>query len=270
VSGVARALTIAGSDSGGGAGIQADLKTFHQLGAYGMSAITAVTAQNTLGVQRAFALPPDVVEAQLDSVLSDIGADAAKTGMLATRDIVETVARKCREYGVRRLVVDPVLLSSSGTPLLAPDAVGAFVRELLPLAALVTPNAPEACALLGLERVDSVADMEEAARRLHALGPKAVLVKGGHVRGADATDVLFDGETFHRFVSPRQSTPHTHGTGCTLSAAATALLARGAALPEAIAEAKRFIDAAIRGALPLGRGVGPTHHGAYPQAAFFG
>jgi hydroxymethylpyrimidine/phosphomethylpyrimidine kinase len=251
-----RALTIAGSDSGGGAGIQADLKTFAALGVFGMSVITSVTAQNTVGVQGVHDLPPEFVARQIDSVLEDIGVDAAKTGMLSSARIVEIVAAKVAAHRVERLVVDPVMVAKSGAPLLRPDAVTAVIEHLLPLALVVTPNLSEAQALSGVP-VAGLDGMRESARRIHGLGPKHVVVKGGHLPGR-AVDLLYDGRSFVELDAERIDTPHTHGTGCVFSAAIAAGLAKGRAVPEAVAEAKRFVTAAIRHALPLGKGHGPT------------
>ena len=258
-----RALTIAGSDSGGGAGIQADLKTFFALGVYGMSAITALTAQNTLGVQGVHEAPPEFVAQQIDSVLSDIGADAAKTGMLASAAIIEAVADRLRAHRLQRLVVDPVMVAKSGDPLLAPDAVEALRRLLLPLSLVITPNLPEAERLTGLS-IETRGDMREAARRLHDMGARYVVVKGGHVKAdpARAVDVVFDGARFTEIEAPRIATPHTHGTGCTFSAAIAAYLARGLEPLDAIRRAKAFITRAIQAAVPVGAGHGPTHHWA--------
>jgi hydroxymethylpyrimidine/phosphomethylpyrimidine kinase len=203
-------------------------------------------------------LDPGFVGRQLDAVLSDIGTDAAKTGMLSTAPIIRVVAERLRAHGVRQLVVDPVMVAKSGDALLEPDARAALTQAILPLALVVTPNLPEAAALTGMP-VGSPEAMAEAARRLHALGPAWVLVKGGHLEG-DAIDLLFDGSRLTTLSAERVPTPHTHGTGCTYSAAITAALARGAAVPDAVAEAKRYVTAAIRAALPLGRGVGPVRH----------
>jgi len=255
---ITRALTIAGSDSGGGAGIQADLKTFTAFGVYGMSVLTAVTAQNTLGVQAAFELPLDLIEAQLRSVVSDIGVDAVKTGMLASAPIVRAVAARLRAHRVERLVVDPVMVAKSGDPLLQPDARGALIAEILPVALVVTPNLDEAASLAGMP-VETPADMQEAARRIHALGPRAVLVKGGHLK-TDATDVLWDGRELTRFDAPRIESANTHGTGCTLAAAIAAGLARGRGLSEAIREAKAYVRRAIQEGFRPGRGVGVLRH----------
>ena len=255
-----RALTIAGSDSGGGAGIQADLKTFFALGVYGTSAITALTAQNTLGVQGVYPVSPEFVASQLDSVLQDIGADAAKTGMLANAEIIAAVADRIRAHGLARLVVDPVMVAKSGDPLLAPEAAEALRRQLLPLALVVTPNLPEAAGLCGFA-VRSRDDMRRAARELHAMGCRYVVVKGGHLSedARESVDLLFDGDSFEELAAPRVATPHTHGTGCTFSAAIAAYLARGHEPREAVRRAKAFISRAIQRARPLGGGRGPTN-----------
>lgn len=258
MSAIPRALTIAGSDSGGGAGIQADLKTFTAFRVYGSSVLTAITAQNSLGVQGVHNLPPEFVARQLGSVLGDIGADAVKTGMLSTALIIRAVASGLREHRVERLVVDPVMVAKSGDPLLEPEAREALVREILPLALVVTPNLHEAAALAGIP-VGSPEEMEEAARRIHRLGPRYVLVKGGHLKG-DALDLLFDGRAFTPFRAERIPTPHTHGTGCTYSAAIAAGLARGGPIAEAVGEAKRYVTRAIREGFALGRGTGPLRH----------
>jgi len=252
-----RALTIAGSDSGGGAGIQADLKTFTMFGVYGMSALTAITAQNTREVRAVLALPPELVEAQIDAVLEDIGADAAKTGMLANAPIIETVAR-CVERWRLRLVVDPVMVAKSGDTLLEPAAITALKDVLLPLAEVVTPNLYEAEMLTG-KHIETLDDMREAARSIYALGPRHVVVKGGH-RSGDPVDMYFDGQQFRALRAERIQTPHTHGTGCTFSAAITASIANGLDVQAAIADAKRYITAAIRHAPGLGSGHGPVAH----------
>jgi len=253
-----RALTIAGSDSGGGAGIQADLKTFSALGVYGMSVITALTAQNTLGVKGVHLVPPSFVADQLDSVLSDLGTDAAKTGMLATAEIVEVVAAKIQEYQVDNLVIDPVMVAKSGDPLLAQEAQKTLVRQLLPLALIVTPNVPEAEVITGL-KIQDLAGLREGARRIAARGPRWVVMKGGHLEGP-ATDIVFDGHDFYELPAERVPTKNTHGTGCTFSAAITAGLAAGKSPLEAIAQAKEYITGAIKHSLALGHGYGPTNH----------
>jgi hydroxymethylpyrimidine/phosphomethylpyrimidine kinase len=255
---IPKALTIAGSDSGGGAGIQADLKTFSAFRVFGMSVITAVTAQNSLGVQGVENLPPAFVAQQLRSVLEDFGADAAKCGMLSTAHIIEAVAAGLTERRIEKLVVDPVMVAKSGDRLLEPDARAALADRILPLALLVTPNLPEAEVLAGM-RVAEPEDMEEAARRIHTMGPRYVLVKGGHLKG-DATDLLWNGRDFTRFSTPRIDSQNTHGTGCTFSAAIVAGLARGQALGDAIRSAKAYVTRAIREGFQAGRGVGQLRH----------
>lgn len=261
---VHKALTIAGSDSGGGAGIQADLKTFQMLDVFGMSAVTAITAQNTLGVHGIYDVPLEGIEKQIDAVLSDIGADAAKTGMLSQPEVIEVVASCIRKAGLTKLVVDPVMVAKGGASLLASNAQNALRDKLLPLAAVVTPNIPEAEVLTGLT-IGSLDDMKEAAWQLvRQHGAGAAIVKGGH-RSGEPTDVLFDGETFHLLVAQRYETRHTHGTGCTFSAAICAELAKGRSLLEAAHTAKRFITLAIRDELGIGGGHGPTNHWAYSR-----
>lgn len=254
-----RVLTIAGSDSGGGAGIQADLKTFCAFGVYGMTAITAVTAQNTRGVDEVFPLPPTMVARQIQSVMEDIGVDAAKTGMLFSTSIIEAVVATLRKWPIEKLVVDPVMVAKSGALLLRGDAVQVLVKDLLPLAYIVTPNLEEASVLCGFPVKDSE-DMEHAAQSIHKKGPHYVLVKGGHLSGAEVVDILFDGNRFEYFSGSRIETPHTHGTGCTYSAAICALLALGHEVKEAVALAKRYMELVITHALPLGQGFGPTNH----------
>ena len=253
------ALTIAGSDSGGGAGIQADLKTFSAFGVFGTSAITAITAQNTRGVRAVEMVSASVVVAQIEAVLEDIGADAVKIGMLGTPDVVRAVAATLRRRHAGPLVVDPVMIAKSRDRLLSEDAVEVMVRDLLPLATVITPNAPEAEALTG-RPVRSEADARDAARRLHALGPGAVIIKGGHLETSDVVDLLFDGTTFVEERGPRHATRHTHGTGCTFAAAIAAGLALGGTLPEAFRNARAYLDGAIRHAPGIGRGAGPVEH----------
>ncbi len=253
------ALTIAGSDSGAGAGIQADLKTFAAHGVYGTTVITAVTAQNTLGVSAWEALPADLVTAQIEAVMSDIGADAAKTGMLANAAIVEAVAAAVQDMDIPYLVVDPVMVAKSGDRLLGGDAVVAMKAELLPRAFLVTPNIPEAEALAGLE-IRSAIDREEAARRIAGLGASAVLIKGGHLPSKDISDLLLANGQLTEFRGERVAGHHTHGTGCTFAAAITAHLALGRRLHEAIPLAQRYVADGIRQAPHLGRGQGPLNH----------
>ncbi len=255
---IPRALTIAGSDSSGGAGIQADLKTFTVFGVYGMSAITALTAQNTRGVIGIHAVPADFVRKQIDAVVSDIGVDACKTGMLPTGDIVSAVAAAVREHRITPLVVDPVMMAGSGAALCDDDARAALLHALVPLATLVTPNLGEATALTGVA-IRSVADMRAAARALIERGARAVLVKGGHLEGGDAIDIFDDGHDVRELRAARLQTPHTHGTGCQLSAAITAGLALGLPLLAAVERAKQFITAAIRDGLAIGHGSGPAN-----------
>jgi hydroxymethylpyrimidine kinase/phosphomethylpyrimidine kinase/thiamine-phosphate diphosphorylase len=260
----AQVLTIAGSDSGGGAGIQADLKTITLLGAYGMSAITVLTAQNTLGVTGVFPAPAAFVRSQAELVLDDIGADTVKTGMLYDAGIVATVAELIERYGLAA-VVDPVMLAKGGAPLLRDDAMTAVREQLLPRTFLLTPNLPEAAALTGLP-VRTLDEMAAAARCLQAMGARHVLVKGGHRDAGDATDLLLAGDTFHYLPGERIATRNTHGTGCSFAAALATLLAQGHTLPDAAQRAKRFIDTAIRQAVPLGKGHGPINHQAGAKA----
>jgi hydroxymethylpyrimidine/phosphomethylpyrimidine kinase len=252
------ALTIAGSDSGGGAGIQADLKTFSALGVYGMSVLTAITAQNTVGVRAVHEVPPEIVAAQIDAVVEDLPVDAVKTGMLASAPLIHAVAERLRAHRLTTVVVDPVMVAKSGDPLLRPDAVAALTSELLPLALVVTPNRPEAEALTG-RLVRSLDDAREAARRLVEMGARHAVVKGGHADGP-AVDVLFDGRDFHEFAAPRVDTRHTHGTGCTFASAIAAELAKGATVPEAVGRAKTYLTQALHYAPGLGHGHGPVHH----------
>ena len=252
-------LTIAGSDSSAGAGIQADLKTFAALGVYGTCAITAITAQNTRGVTAVQEAPPGMVAAQIDAVTADIRPDAVKTGMLASAPIVEVVAAKVREYGLPNLVVDPVMVAKSGDRLLRDDAVTVLRDLLLPLAAVVTPNLPEAEVLAGFA-IDSDEDVRRAAKEIVGLGARAVVVKGGHREAAEAVDVLYDGTTFRDYSAPRIDTTSTHGTGCTFASAIAAYLARGEPLAEAVGRAKEYLTEALRRAYPIGGGHGPVHH----------
>jgi hydroxymethylpyrimidine/phosphomethylpyrimidine kinase len=258
-----RVLTIAGSDSGGGAGIQADLKTMLALGVHGMSVVTAVTAQNSLGVQGYWELPPEAVTAQLASVLGDIGADAVKTGMLASAAIVTAVCDGLAALALAPapvpVIVDPVAVSKHGDSLLAADAVAAIRDRLLPLATMVTPNLPEAELLSGLP-IAGEADMLAAARAIGALGPRWVLVKGGHLPG-DPVDLLVGDDDVIRYPGPRIASRHTHGTGCTLASAIAAGLALGADVPGAVAAARAYVTGAIAGGFALGAGIGPVDHG---------
>ncbi|MGH2705288.1 MAG: bifunctional hydroxymethylpyrimidine kinase/phosphomethylpyrimidine kinase [Actinomycetota bacterium] len=257
---IPRALTIAGSDSGGGAGIQADLKTFLALGVHGMSAIVSLTAQNTRGVSAIHDVPAEFVKEQIAQVATDIGVDAAKTGMLSNAQIVLAVAEAIQEHGISQLVVDPVFVSKNHDRLLAEDAVAALIAKLFPLALLITPNLIEAGMLLGRE-ITAVDQMRDAARRLSDLGPPFVLVKGGHLEGEEAIDILFDGDGFADFITERVDSKHTHGTGCALSAAITAFLAQGEPVPRSVGRAKRFVTGAIRHGLAIGGGYGPVNPG---------
>ncbi len=253
-----RLLTIAGSDSGGGAGIQADLKTFAAFGGYGMSVVTAVTAQNTLQVAAIHEVPPDIVAAQLDAVFDDIGVDAVKIGMLGSAAVIEAVAENLRRRTGLVVVLDPVMVAKSGDALLQESAVEALVELLLPLATVVTPNLPEAARLTGLA-VDSEEERRQAALYLAGEGG-AALIKGGHGEGEVLVDLLFDGEAFRRFSHPRLTTSSTHGTGCTLSSAIAAGLGEGLPLPEAVEGAIDYLQGALRAAYPLGSGHGPVNH----------
>ena len=257
-----RILTIAGSDSGGGAGIQADLKTIALLGGFGMSVITALTAQNTLGVQGVYPVSPEFIEKQVDSVIRDIGVDAVKTGMLVNSQIVNVVARKTKEYRIEKLILDPVMVAKGGEPLLSKDAIDTLIEELIPLAFLITPNLPEASAICG-KPIETPDEMREAAKNIYQKGAKNVLIKGGHLPGR-AADILFDGKNFHEYDSERIDTENTHGTGCVYSAALTFEIAKGNHVHEAVKNAKEFVTSAIRNSLSLGKGHGPVN----PYAVF--
>jgi hydroxymethylpyrimidine/phosphomethylpyrimidine kinase len=256
------ALTIAGSDSGGGAGIQADLKTFAALGVYGASVITALTAQNTRGVASIHDVPAEFVAAQIDAVFGDFAVGAVKIGMLGRAEVVAAVAAGLERWQARNLVLDPVLVASSGERLLAPDAIAALKRDLLPRARVVTPNIPEAAALLGAEPAADETQMQAQAERLLALGAKAVLLKGGHGGGSESVDLLVDATSVTRLAAPRIATRNTHGTGCALSSAIAAGLAKGHDFAIAVRDAKDFVTAAIAAAdqLAVGHGDGPLHH----------
>jgi hydroxymethylpyrimidine/phosphomethylpyrimidine kinase len=256
---VKRVLTIAGSDSGGGAGIQADLKTFGALGVYGASAITAVTAQNTLEVARIVEIDPAMVAAQIEMVLEDIGVDAVKTGMLASKPIIEAVAAVLGRARVPNLVIDPVMVSKTKARLLKEDAVDALKSLLLPLAEIVTPNIPETEVLTGMQVADAES-MRAAARRIHDLGPRGVVIKGGHSEGPYVVDLYFDGESFEELRAERVKTRATHGTGCTFSAAIAAYLAHGLPPLEAVARAKEYLTAALQADPGIGKGIGPVNH----------
>jgi hydroxymethylpyrimidine/phosphomethylpyrimidine kinase len=256
------ALTIAGSDSSGGAGIQADLKTFAALGVYGASAITALTAQNTRGVDAVHVVPPEFVLAQMKAVARDLKVDAIKIGMLATGAVIAVVAEGLGDFAGVPVVLDPVMVAASGDALLDDDAVATLRSKLLPLATLITPNLPEAAKLLDATEARDEREMAEQAQKIKALGAQAILIKGGHAKGAKAVDLLIDGEGEMRLEAPRVATNNTHGTGCTLSSAIAAELAKGATLREAVAKAKVYITAAIGAAdeLRIGKGRGPVHH----------
>ncbi len=256
---VPRALTIAGSDSSGGAGIQADLKTFTVLGVYGMSAITSITVQNTVGVHGVVDLPPKVVYEQIRVVVEDIGVDACKTGMLSNEDIIKAVARAIKDTKIEKLVVDPVTRAKSGDPLLKQSARETLIREILPLALVVTPNIPEAEELCGFE-IKSLEDMERACRKILSYGPSAVVVKGGHMEGKESVDVLYDGQSFEYLRGRFIKTKNTHGTGCTFSSAITSYLAKGYSLIDSVRMAKEYIQKAIENSLPIGKGHGPLNH----------
>ena len=257
-----RVLVIAGSDSGGGAGIQADIKAISARGAYAMTAITALTAQNTMGVEGIAEIDPAFVELQIDVVMKDIGADAWKTGMLANAEIIERVAHRARHYQIERLIVDPVMVAKGGDRLLANEAIETMIKLLLPRTYLLTPNHHEAEALTGIP-IHNTESMEEAARKLHAMGPRYVIIKGGHLpKESDAIDIFYDGGAFFPLRAKRRHTPNTHGTGCTFASALAAELAKGTSPLDAARAAKRYITAAIDLAdqLDIGNGHGPLHH----------
>jgi hydroxymethylpyrimidine/phosphomethylpyrimidine kinase len=257
---VPRALTIAGSDSGGGAGIQADLKTFTAFRVFGMSVITSVTAQNTESVLGVSDLPAEFVELQMDAVLGDIGADAVKTGMLSNKEIVSAVSRKIKEYGIKNLVVDPVMVSKGGDTLLDAGAREVLVSELFKLALIVTPNIPEAEEITA-SKISSLSGMKQAAEAIRSMGPEFVLVKGGHLENlTDAIDVFYDGQSHFELRAPRIATKNTHGTGCTYSAAVCAALAQGFSPLDAVKEAKDYVTYAIMRSFGLGKGYGPLNH----------
>lgn len=253
-----KALTIAGSDSSGGAGIQADLKTFSALGVYGMSAITAVTAQNTQGVVAVQEIEPQFIGKQIDAIFEDIAVDAVKIGMVSQVESIEVIADRLSYYKPKNVVLDPVMVSTSGYHLLHVNAKQALIEKLLPLATIFTPNIPEAEVITGLH-ITTLADMEQAGLLIRELGPKSVLIKGGHLKH-EATDILLHNGTFKHFISSRIHTKHTHGTGCTLSSAIAAYLARGYTASEAVQAAKEYITVAIEHSLAIGKGIGPTNH----------
>lgn len=256
------AVTIAGSDSGGGAGIQADLKTFSALGVYGASVITALTAQNTLGVTGIHDVPPAFITAQIDAVFSDLAVDAVKIGMLSRPEAIAAVAKGLDDHGPATAVLDPVMIAASGDRLLVPEAVESLRSLLLPRAFLVTPNLPEAAALLDEQPAQDIEAVRRQAERLLAMGPRAVLIKGGHGEGPDSIDVLLDEDGFLELSAPRVVTRNTHGTGCTLSSAIAAGLAKGMALRPAVGAAKEYLTRALARSeeLEIGHGHGPVHH----------
>lgn len=251
-------LTIAGSDSCGGAGIQADLKTFSALGTYGMSVITAVTAQNTQGVLDVQDITPDIVEKQIQAIFDDIYVDAVKIGMVSNSDTIKTIAKNLKKYNAKNIVLDPVMISKSGYDLLKPEAKAALIDELIPLATVVTPNIPEAEEISEI-KINSIDDMKKIANKIYEMGPKFVLVKGGHLSDT-ADDVLFDGKDIKIFKGVKIKTKNTHGTGCTLSSAIASYLALGNTVDDAVKLAKDYITVAIKHSLSIGKGHGPTHH----------
>ncbi|MDM5187195.1 bifunctional hydroxymethylpyrimidine kinase/phosphomethylpyrimidine kinase [Bacillus sp. DX4.1] len=263
---VNKALTIAGSDSGGGAGIQADLKTFQELGVYGMTAITAITAQNTLGVQGVYPVAIEGIQEQLHSIGTDLTPDAVKLGMLFSSEIIDVVAENIKKFDWNNIVLDPVMIAKGGASLLQQEAVQALKEHLLPIATVVTPNVPEAEVLTGME-IHNIEDSKQAAKVLHELGAKYVLMKGGHAayQGDEVIDLLFDGEKFIEYRSERIYSKQTHGSGCTFASAVTAGLAKGYRIEEAVQEAKSFISIAIEQRLNIGSGHGPTNHFAYKR-----
>lgn len=254
-----KALTIAGSDSGGGAGIQADLKTFAALRVYGASAITALTAQNTVGVEAVHVVPADFVLRQIEAVVKDIGADAVKTGMLANGEIIEAVAFAVQKWELDNLVIDPVMVAKSGDMLLAEEAAAVLKERLFPHALVVTPNLSEAAVLTG-EKVETLDQMKMAARSIHLMGPEYVLVKGGHLESDEIVDLLYNGQRFDYFRADRVNTPNNHGTGCTFAAAMAAFLARGLSITDAVLKAQEYLQIALGSSLAPGGGCGPVHH----------
>lgn len=266
---VNKALTIAGSDSGGGAGIQADIKTFQELGVYGMTVITAITAQNTLGVHGVYPVATEGIKEQLRAISEDLTPEAVKLGMLFSAEIIEVVANYIKEFEWNNIVLDPVMIAKGGASLLQQEAVAALKEHLLPLATVVTPNVPEAEVLTGIE-IHNLEDSKKAAKVLHNLGAKYVVMKGGHAayQGNEVIDLLFDGDTFTEYRSERSDSKQTHGSGCTFAAAVAAGLAKGYAVNEAVQEAKGFISIAIEDELNIGSGHGPTNHFAYGRKSY--
>lgn len=253
-----KVLTIAGSDCSGGAGVQADLKTFSAHGVFGMSVIVSVVAENTSRVIAIQDITPDMIGKQIDAVFEDIEVDAVKIGMLSSPDCMKAVAAKLQEYKPQNIVVDPVMYAKNGCPLMEPTAVDTLIESIIPLATVLTPNIPEAEKIAGM-RISTVEDMEVAAQKIHAMGCKAVVVKGGHAVG-NALDVLYDGSRIYHFETVRIDTKNTHGTGCTFSSAVTSYLAKGASIEKAVELAKAYVTTAIKHSLAIGKGCGPTHH----------
>lgn len=251
-------LTIAGSDSCGGAGIQADLKTFSALGTYGMSVITAVTAQNTQGVLDVQDISPDIVEKQIEAIYEDINVDAVKIGMVSNSITIKTIAKNLKKYNAKNIVLDPVMISKSGYDLLKPEAKSALIKKLIPLATIITPNIPEAEEISEI-KINNIDDMKKASNKIYEMGPKFVLVKGGHLNDT-ADDVLFDGENIKIFEGVKLKTKNTHGTGCTLSSAIASYIALGYSVYDAVKFAKDYITTAIKHSFSIGKGHGPTHH----------
>ncbi len=262
---IKRALTVAGADSGGGAGIEADLKTFTVLKVYGMTAITAVTAQNTIGIMGVMEVSPEMVYLQIKAVCEDIGVDAVKTGMLPNSEIVLVVSEALREFNIKNLIVDPIIISSSGYPLIKEDAVGMLINEIFPISLIVTPNIPEAERLTGIN-INSVEDMEKAAMEIKEAGSKYVLIKGGHLGNGNVTDVLYDGKEFVHLRGRYFKDKNVHGTGCTLSAAITAYIAKGESVVDAVRKARQYIEGAIEKSFKIGKGnASPNHIWALPN-----
>lgn len=253
-----KVLSIAGSDCSGGAGIQADLKTFSAHGVFGMSVIVSVVAENTSRVIDIQDITPDMIKKQIDAVFEDIEVDAVKIGMLSQPDSMEAVAAKLRQYAPQNIIIDPVMYAKNGCPLMNPASIDTLIKTVIPLSGLLTPNIPEAEKITGM-KIAGIGDMEKAAAAIYQMGCKNVLVKGGHAAGR-ATDILFDGNEFHRFSAERIDTKNTHGTGCTYSSAIASNLALGLGMREAVNRAKEYVTAAIRHSLPIGKGNGPTHH----------
>lgn len=256
---IPRALTIAGSDSGGGAGIQADLKTFTALKVYGLSVITSVTAQNTVGISSIHDLPTKFIESEFDTVMNDIGCDAAKIGMLSNKKIIQLIDNKIKKYKIKKTVLDPVMVSKSGTKLLKDSAISTLIRELIPEIHIITPNIPEAEVLSEI-KIKNVGDIKKAAEKIKKLGCDHVLIKGGHLNTPDAVDILYDGKNFIEFKSKKIKTKNTHGTGCTYSAAICSELAKGNSVVDSVKSAKIYVTKAIKNSLNIGKGHGPLNH----------